>query len=696
MVTRINTGIFPYDCLRKLIAIVAAAGIIAAAIIGIGLYSFTKLPQQNAQTPALDNPAASENDTADDQNVSDASTNATQEQTIYNTFLGAGWPEESARIFSSIKTEFHESNSTYVRYTQTLPSGLINDVRITVTPGENYVPVEADKLYTHFGTVVYLKDATFYSGPDFNATKTSYFLPYDSLDSELIQQLGWEDPHLQPADLQFPVMQYASATTETTGVGMERTAIRSAESSAASADMDARLADAEADSIRFERERAYESIFEEGREITNQAPNDPVVQEVNRHLTPEAVELRRQQAAFHDAETRRMVDEIRTRYELADNARVNTKWLVRIGGALGTGLAGYELYTIDNQYDTRSLWLQYYEDCVRNPDIPRFNDPRGDPGFDQAIEQIESAREGLRVSSAAMAGASVVNGVAGLVGHNPIIDGVTMAASMVEQALLERAIQDEMSGLSELNSPCRPPPCEDDPPSPPPSTPSGDHTPGPDEPGFYYTIGPRESYEPPERRICKPPEPNQVTVTIRYFEDGSTGTPREVTFVATANVTNIFPIPGSGGSLYQVDNYYLGNATSFYSDTTRSPDATIPAGECVVDIRGDATMKVRIQRHMSGTMVDGVYELAEVNVEIVGDLPISQSPAGCYVHNGIVPSSTGQIGGVVYGCNFFDVAETGGNYKNGSGPKSLDNTNIFYDDCELSMGPIIQELMVPG
>jgi hypothetical protein len=679
-------------CLRRVIAIVIAAAVVAAAGIGIGLTSFSR--PQNAQIPSPEGPAPAQDDvdTIDDAGSTD---NATDEESIYNTFLGAGWPEESAKVFSSIKTEFHESNSTYVRYTQTLPSGITNDVRITVTPGEKYVPVEADKLYTHFGTVVYLKDATFYTGPDLNATKTSYFLPYDSLDPELIQQLGWEDPHLQPADFQLPGMQFASATTETTGVGMARTAIRSAESPAGAAGMDARLADAEVDVARFERERGYESIFQEGREITNQSPNDPVVQEVNRRLSPEAVELRRQQAAFHDAETRQMVDEIRTRYELADNARINTKWLIRIGGALGTGLAGYELYTIDNQYDTRSLWLQYYEDCVRNPDIPRFNDPRGDPGFDQAIEQIESAREGLRVSSTAMAGASVVNGVAGLVAHNPIVDGVTMAASMVEQALLERAIQDEMSGLSELNSPCRPPPCEDDPPSPPPSPP-GDHTPGPDEPGFYYTMGPRESYEPPERRICKPPEPNQVTVTISYFEDGSTGTPREVTFVATANVTNIFPIPGSGGSLYQVDDYYLGNATSFYRDITRYYDESIGA-ECLVDIRGDATMNVKIQRHMSGPIDDnGLYELAEVNIEIVGDLPISQSPAGCYVYNDIVPSSTGQIGNVVYGCNFFDVAETGGAYQNGSGPKSLDNTNIFYDDCELTMGPILQELMVPG
>jgi hypothetical protein len=204
----------------------------------------------------------------------------------------------------------------------------------------------------------------------------------------------------------------------------------------------------------------------------------------------------------------------------------------------------------------RTAWLNYYEDCVRNPDIPRFNDPRGDPGFDQAIEQIESAREGTGITTRVMQGASVVNGVAGLAAHNPIMEAVTMAASM---ALLERAIQHEMSGLSELNTPCRPPPCEDtpdEPPPTPPSTPYGDHTPGPDEAGFFMTMGPREWYEPPERQVCKPPEPNQVTIMIDLFVDESQGVHRQVTFVATANVTNLFPIGGSG-SFYQDNSRYV-------------------------------------------------------------------------------------------------------------------------------------------
>jgi hypothetical protein len=675
--------------LRRIIAIIVAVAVVAAAGIGIGLASFPRLPpQQNEQIPP--SPEASAPVQVDDANPVDNTDSipvtSTNQELIHNTFQGAGWSEESAKAFSSIKTEFHEGNSTYARYTQTLPSGITNDVRIIATPGEKYVPVEADKLYTQFGTVIYLKDAKSYSGPGFEATKISYFLPYDSLDAGFIEQMGWADPSLQVAGISVPGIQYASATTETTGVGMESTAIRSTESSAAAADMDARIANAEVDVART---RNVENIFREGGELAVEASNDPVIQEINRRLTPEAVELRRQQAAFHDAETRRMVDEIRTRYELADNARVNTKYLIKITAAAGTALAGYELYTIDNQYDMRSAWLNYYEDCVRNPDIPRFNDPRGDPGFDQAIEQIESAREGLRVSSTAMAGASVVNGVAGLVAHNPVVDGLTMAASMAEQALLERAIQDEMSGLSELNSPCRPPPCEetpDEPSPPPPPTPNGDYTPGPDEAGFFMTMGPREWYEPPDRREnqCRLPEPNQLRVIVHVSVDENEGTPRQVTFDTIANVTNLIPI-GDSGSMVQVTDF-SGNATAFYREIIRYPDATLEGGWCNVEISGEATMNVRIQRDMSGFGAN--YDLAEVNVGIVGKLPINQTPAGC---NGD-RTNTEQNGmdGQIFGCSFFDVDERGGRYRDGSGPESLDETNIYYDQCELFMGPLVE------
>ena len=667
-----------------MLAIIIAAAVIAAAGVAIGLSSFTRPPQQSEETPT---PTAHPTDNGIkpiEEEPGSTAVNSTEKEMAYNAFLQAGWPEQSAAVFSSVKTEYSQSNSTFAQFSQTFPSGIIQDIRLVVTLGQRYVPVEADKIYTPFGSIAYVTDAEFYSSPEFNASKISYFLPYDSLDPELVEQMGWSDPYSQSVGMQIPGLQYASATTETTGVGMAQTVVRSSQPSAGEAGMDARIADAEADLVRFERERAYESVFQEGREIYNQSPDDPIVQEVNRRLTPEAVELRRQQAAFHDAETRQMVDEIRTRYELADNARINSKWLVRITGALGTGLAGYELYQIDNQNDLRQAWLSWYEDCVNNPDIPRFQDPQGrpDPGYEQAREQIASAREGLAVTTAAMYGSSIANGLAGLAAHNPAVEGLTMVASMLEQGMLDGAARDELSGLSQLDTPCRAPPCPDDPQppeSPPP--PSGDHTPGPDEPGFFYTIGPRESYEPPERRICKPIGFNQVRVIIHEVVEESQGTPRIVTFDAIANLTNIVTM---GNLLYQDPTRFWGNGTGNYHETINYQDDTLAEGWCKVKIEGVATMKVNILRNMSSDQ----RNLAEAHVTLEGNVPISMNPAGCYRVNGQPPAFTD---GTFYSCNFFDVDERGGTYRNGTGPENdrLGAPEWFYDDCDLIMGPLI-------
>lgn len=668
--------------LRRLVAIVVAAAVVAAAGIGIGLFSFMKPQQPNDQIPASDVPAADNDVGAGIENVA----NATQQEMVYNEFLKAGWPEESTKVFSSVQTEYRETNSTYTHYTQILPSGMISDVKISISPGEKYVPVEADKILTQFGSVMYLKDAKYFSSDDIFVTKTSYFIPYDSLDPELVNELGWGDPISQASTLQLPWMQYVSATTETTGVGLEstNTLIRSSDPSPGAADMDARLADAEADLVRWERESQIENIAQEGREFVNEAPNDPVVQEVNRRLTPEAVELRRQQAAFHDAETRQMVDEIRTRHELTENTLINKKWLVRFTAVAGTGLFAYEMYEIDQQHDSRSLWLSYYEDCVRNPDIPRYGGD-DDPGYVQALEQLEAARNDLRVNTAAMYGSSVINTVAGLAAHNPAVDAMTMLASSANNARLDRTAQNDiMAPLSQLGTPCRAQsPCEDPEQEPTPTpTPYGDHTPGPDEPGFYYTIGPRESYEPPERRQvqCKPPEPNQLTVRISEIVEADQGTPRRVTFEATANVTDLVTY----GNLIVQMPYFTGNATGYYHETIRYQDDTLEGGWCNVEIQGVATMTVGIQRNMSGFNM----QLAEVSVGIIGDLPISQNPAGCYILNNEAPTTTD---GHIYGCNFYDVDERGGTYHNGTGPDNdrLGASPWYYDDCELVMGPLV-------
>lgn len=237
-------------------------------------------------------------------------------------------------------------------------------------------------------------------------------------------------------------------------------------------------------------------------------------------------------------------------------------------------------------------------------------------------------------------------------------------------------ISDALSGIT----PCTP--CPEDPQIQPPTPPQpeGDHTPGPNEPGFYYTIGPREWYEPPERKVCRS-VPNQVTLTINDVVTEDQGTPRVITFQATANVTmNHITV---GTSTYYYPDFFSGEGTGFYHETYRYPQDDTDYPWCNVETAGLATMHVLISRYKSGPQMN----LAEVSISITGDLPISQQPAGCFYDR----TSTG-TDSHVYGCNFYDVSESGGTYHNGTGPDNdrLGAPDWYYDDCQLVMGPLVE------
>jgi hypothetical protein len=395
-------------------------------------------------------------------------------------------------------------------------------------------------------------------------------------------------------------------------------------------------------------------------------------------------------------ETQELIEQLKTKHELKANTAVNKKWLIRATGALGTGLAAYELYSIDQQYDIRSAWISYLEDCIKNPTIPRFADPAGrpDPGFDQSISQIESAKEGLKVTTSAMYVASAANGAAGLLAHNPAVEALTMLMSTVENGLLSETAELDIRDLMK-NNPCKPlNPCEetpDDPPSPTPPTPYGDYTPGPGEAGFFMTMGPREWYEPPERRQvqCKP-EWNEVRLAIDMAGPrGSLGEEVYISFDASTNVTNLADLSAVTG----VQNYtlefgeFFGNATSnlSYKEIWRPDD---PVNTCTITINGPAEMRIVILPNMSGPMVDGVYTLAEASVEVVGPLPVVSRPAGCDLSGrGVTGGDTGDD--AILFCSFGEVDLRGGSYKNW----------LFSegdDGCRLFMGPLDPSKMTPA
>ena len=134
------------------------------------------------------------------------------------------------------------------------------------------------------------------------------------------------------------------------------------------------------------------------------------------------------------------------------------------------------------------------------------------------------------------------------------------------------------------------------------------------------------------------------------------------------------------GSFAQVSEF-SGNGTSLYHDWWVYK--VQGQSDRIASIDGPATMNVRVLRHMSGPMINGIYQLAEVQVQIVGDLPIVQSPGCCY------SDDTSTEGDTIYGCSFFDVDERGGTYRTGTGPSSEEG-HSYYEDCELIMGPLVE------
>jgi hypothetical protein len=607
-----------------------------------------------------------------------------------------GYSDQTARYLSSIKLEMVSSNDTYYHYVQTTPSGIRSESILSLTPSEQFDTADAEKIVVAPGFEIFVKHSQVDKLDNGYHVDLAYFIPEETTPTDLkeylgtIQQVRWEIP--------FGIKYAAAAGTMIfgTGVALESTVITPIET-AGTVVSPPRITPAPVEDIGgiLRRQQTADTAREVQQMIMDKE-----------RATAEAAEAAQRASQTADRQTNDAVNKAirdQIRKEKLDLSRIADRAareeaaqaLSRISGRLITGLGTvWSLSNVYDDYRRGSDVLDAGRDCWKNPTNRLAQEAqRNDPFYERLGDQLDSAGEGLATTSAARVGVAGLDAAAGA--STGFVGGLALGGvSQGFDAMLADGQFDEINDALRGITPCTP--CPEEPESSPPPAPPGDHTPGPDEPGFYYTMGPRESYEPPERQVCRPPEPNQVTVMIDEFEDGSTGTPRAVAFNAIVNVTNLIPIPGAEDTYYQVYDHYEGNATGLFSDTIRYPDATIPEGECKVDIRGNATVTVKIQRHMSGAFDEnGEYMLAEVNVTVEGDLPISQSPAGCYIHNGIAPSSTGQIGGALYGCSFFDVSEDGGHYQNGTGPQSLDRTNTFYDDCELTMGPIVPELMAP-
>jgi hypothetical protein len=355
-------------------------------------------------------------------------------------------------------------------------------------------------------------------------------------------------------------------------------------------------------------------------------------------------------------------------------------------GAAHVALTGYEVRNIVVQNQELMQKLQELLDCAENPTNPlAIKAKREDPNYNRAtVDRIKLAMielqgvSGLRVVSTTLnAGVGGSGGLAGMVTM-----GVVSHAS---DSMLRNTIQNDIIGnIADGVVPCER--CGDSPPPPPEESQDsgGQSEAPPTDTGAGYS----EGQVPRDRLLGCFPNDGRVRIVINEFEDGTTGTPHRVTFDSEAGVTNLVL---ANGVPFALPDRYSGESFGTYNERWEYPIQGSPP--CVVEINGNAMMKVRVLRHMSGEIIRAEWmpgvtseqmELAEVQVEIVGNMTINRNPSDCDTSYNGAPTTEGQV---VYGCNFFEVDERGGYYRNSSGLSS-DEGHMIYDDCEMFMGAL--------
>lgn len=671
--------------MRKPLAIIVAAVVVAAAGVGIGLYSFTRAPAPPVTSPGEPSSEAP-SETGAPETISESGDEINSLDNIpgYFGLVALGYSDQTARYLSSVKLDMISSNNTYYHYVQTTPNGTRSETTLSLTPNEQFDTTGHEKITVTSGFDIFANQVQVDKLDQGYHVAISYFIPDDGMPTDLKEYLN----PIQPVNAELPFgMKYASAAGTLiygTGVALESTVITPIES-AGTVVSPPRITTAPLEDIGgiLERQQTADSvrevqqmIMDRERGVQEAAEAAQRASQTADRRTAEAVDQAiRDQLARQRLDLSRIAD--RAAREEAAEALSRTSGRVVIG--LGTAWSLFN--TLDDHFRLSNS-ISVARDCYDNPTNPLTQDAqRNDPFYDRLGENLDTAQEGLYVTTTARVG---VQGFEAAAGASTGFAGGMALGSVTQgmDAMLWDSQTSEISDAIRGITPCTP--CPEEPQNPPESSPQpeGDHTPGPDEPGFYYTPGPREWYEPQDRRqtTCRPVQPNQVTLSIHEVVEEGEGTPRVVTFQGIANVTMTHY--SVGNLIYYTPDFFSGNGTGTFHENIRYIQQDRDYLWCNVEIQGTATMQVLISRHKSGPQMS----LAEVSISIVGPLPITQDPPGCF------NDKTTTEDGIIYGCNFYDVDERGGSYHNGTGPDNdrLSAPESYYDDCTLVMTPLVE------
>lgn len=227
--------------MRKLIAIVIAAVVVAAAGIGIGFAAFPKTLLREGSTAPVDNtqspntpsestqsptvPTASED-------VSDSNDDINSLDNIpgYVGLVDLGYSDATARYLSSVKLDMISSNQTYIHYVQTTPNGTRSETILSYSPNEQFDTTGHQEITVTPGFDIYAKNVKVEKLDQGYHVIISYFIPNDSTPYDLEEYLN----PVQPVSAELPSgIQYASAAGTLifgTGVALDSTVITPIES----------------------------------------------------------------------------------------------------------------------------------------------------------------------------------------------------------------------------------------------------------------------------------------------------------------------------------------------------------------------------------------------------------------------------------------------------------------------------------
>lgn len=332
--------------------------------------------------------------------------------------LDQGYPPDLAKLFSSITTEVVAADGAHYHYIQQVPALAMKfDVSVTLLQNERRAIDGGTRIRTARGFDVYPLSSNFASRPDGYQRDTSFFVPYESLPPDVLNELGW-GPRARTIvrDETHPISFSRTQAPSTPGVVVQSSV--TASSSFVNAPT---MPGNSATSTLSGAQRSSQSTYDFVRETLQR-------------------------------EGRGMVE-----MEEAWRKMAAARFYNRVNGVLTTANAALELFRTGSDWLSADAELNAAEDCLNNPtNRLAQRAPTEDPNHARATsEPIQTARDEVDLNTAIRLGNTVTNTAASMtVGGVP---GLALTAvSSGNDAMLAETQQRLLADIYKGVVPCGP------------------------------------------------------------------------------------------------------------------------------------------------------------------------------------------------------------------------------------------------